>query len=635
MHWLCESFFEGCYRLISLKGEQVMKRAKWIALAGMVLIVFMTGCRWANITVTILQTSDVHHHASGYGPFLDYTPLDTSDNDSVTGGYARLATLINSIREEQAAKCIPTLLVDSGDFSMGTVYDLSAADPISLKFFSMMGYDAVTLGNHEFDWSPSGLAMLLSNGASNGFSVPVVATNMVIPEGNVLQTVKDSGIIVDKKIISYPYGIKVGILGVMGPDSDSKAPVAAPVTFNHDYAFIQQQVNDLKSKCVDLVVVLSHGGVGSSGTGDDADLAANVTGIDIIASGHYHTATADVIIAGESNTLIFSPGEYGEYLSRLDITYNILTRKMVGYKFTLIPVDDDVPGDPAIQAMVEQYHAFINAGIAQLGVTMESPVSRTGFPVELLSLQESSLGNLAADSIRAVASSLAPLNDGNPCDFSVVASGVIRDNLYPGTTGFITFADIYNVLPLGISPDTSQPVPGYPLMSLYVTAGDLRNICEAALTVAPVIGSDFYLNFSGLQIYYDPMYAPYYAGVRSVALYDPADTFCIGEAVPIDLSDTETVYHCVVDLYALQMMGAVTSMGLQIIPRDEHGEVIDPALYMTRRLDASLNPGVQELKEWMALLYFLKDAFPASGYGIPELLYGQDGAALGRINFLN
>ena len=76
-------------------------------------------------------------------------------------------------------------------------------------------------------------------------------------------------------------------------------------------------------------------------------------------------------------------------------------------------------------------------------------------------------------------------------------------------------------------------------------------------------------------------------------------------------------------------------MGLQIIPRDEHGEVIDPALYMTRRLDASLNPGVQELKEWMALLYFLKDAFPASGYGIPELLYGQDGAALGRINFLN
>jgi 5'-nucleotidase len=613
-----------------------MKRAKWIALAGMILIVFMTGCRWANVTFTILQTSDIHHHASGYGPFLDYTPMDTSDSDTVTGGYARLATLINDIRDQQAAKCIPTLLVDSGDFSMGTVYDLSAADPISLKFISLMEYDAVTLGNHEFDWSPSGLAMLLSNAAANGFNVPVVATNMVVPDGNVLQAVKDAGIIVDKKIIEYPHGVRVGILGIMGPDADSKAPVAAPVTFSHDYALVQQQVDDLRNnECVQLVIVLSHGGVNNSGTGDDADLAANVTGIDIIASGHYHTATADALVAGESDTIIFSPGEYGEYLSRLDVTYNVLLRKVVDFKFTLVPVDDDTPGDPAIQAMVEGYHAFINTGLAALGVTMEALVSRTGFPIEIASLKESSLGNLAADSIRAVASSLAPLNDGNPCDFSVVASGVIRDNLYPGTTGFISFADIYNVLPLGISPDTSQPVPGYPLMSLYVTAGDLRNICEAALTIAPVIGSDFYLNFSGLKVDYDPAYAPYYQGVRSVSLCDPADTFCMGEAVPLDLSDMDTVYHCVVDLYALQMMGAVTSMGLQIIPRDADGEIIDPTLYMTRRLDASPAPGVQELKEWMALLYFLGDAFPASGYGIPELLYGADGAALGRINILN
>jgi len=191
-----------------------MKRVKWIALAGMILLVFMAGCRWANVTFTILQTSDVHHHASGYGPFLDYTPLDTTDSDSVTGGYARLATLINRIRAEQADKGIPTLLFDSGDFTMGTVYDLSAADPISLKFISMMGYDAVTLGNHEFDWSPSGLAMMLANGAASGFNVAVVASNTLIPEGNPLQAIKDAGLIVEKKVIEYPYGVKVGVLGI-------------------------------------------------------------------------------------------------------------------------------------------------------------------------------------------------------------------------------------------------------------------------------------------------------------------------------------------------------------------------------------------------------------------------------------
>ncbi len=613
-----------------------MKRAKWIALAGMILLVLMAGCRWGNVTFTILQTSDVHHHASGYGPFLDYTPLDTTDSDSVTGGYARLATLIKGIRAEQAEKCIPTLLFDSGDFTMGTVYDLSASNPISLKFLSMMGYDAVTLGNHEFDWSPSGLAMMLANGAAAGFDVPVVASNTVIPSGNPLQAIKDAGIIVEKKIIEYPYGVRVGILGVMGRDADSKAPVAAPVTFDHDYAAIQRQVDDLRNNdCAQLVIVLSHGGVENDGTGDDADLADNVTGIDIIASGHYHTATADALVAGDSDTIIFSPGEYGEYLSRLDVTYNVLLRKVVDFEFTLVPVDDTVSGDPEVQAMVEAYHASMNANLAPLGVTLEAPVSRTDFALELAALQETGLGNLAADSVRAVASSLALLNDGNPCDFSVVASGVIRDNIYPGATGLISFADIYNVLPLGISPDTAQPVPGYPLMSVYVTAGDLRNICEAALTVAPAIGSDFYLNFSGLRVDYDPGYAPYYQGVRGVSLYDPADTFCLGEATPLDLLDEETVYHCVVDLYALQMMGVVTGMGLQIIPRYADGTIIDPSLYLGRRIDAGADPGVQELKEWMALLYFLGDAFPADGYGIPEALYGLGGAALGRISILN
>lgn len=474
-----------------------MNRGKWLAVAGIVLLILSTSaCKLGNVSITILQTSDVHDHASGYGPFLDYTPLNTADHDQVKGGYARLATLIDAIRRQQAAKSIPTLVFDSGDFFMGTVYDLTASDPIALKFMSTLKYDAVTLGNHEFDWSPTGLAMLLSNGVNHGFHVPVVATNMVIPEGNALLALKQAGVIMDTKVIEYPYGLKVGIIGLMGKDADTKAPVAKPVTFNHDYAFIQQQVDDLKkNKHCQLVIALSHGGIENNGTGDDADLAQNVKGIDIIASGHYHTLTDHAITMGDSNTIIFSPGEYGEYLSRLDVTYNVVLNKVVDYKFKAIPVDDTIRGDAGVQAMVEAYQASMNTSLAALGVTLTSLVSKTGFALELASLKESGLGDLAADSLRAVETNLALASGADPCDFSVVASGVIRDNLYPGHTGYITFADIYNVLPLGISPDTSQPVPGYPLMSMYVTAPDLRNICEAALTIAPALGSDYYLNF--------------------------------------------------------------------------------------------------------------------------------------------
>ncbi|HQI02747.1 MAG TPA: hypothetical protein PLA18_15845, partial [Deltaproteobacteria bacterium] len=113
-----------------------MKNARWIVLTGIILLIFTSGCRLGNVSLTILQTSDVHNHASGYGPALDYTPLNTGDSDSVRGGYARLATLINTIRDEQAAKCIPTLVFDSGDFFMGTVYDMTAANPIALTFFN-------------------------------------------------------------------------------------------------------------------------------------------------------------------------------------------------------------------------------------------------------------------------------------------------------------------------------------------------------------------------------------------------------------------------------------------------------------------------------------------------------------------
>ncbi|MBN2297352.1 MAG: bifunctional metallophosphatase/5'-nucleotidase [Deltaproteobacteria bacterium] len=597
-----------------------MKTTKLCLWAGIVVIALMLGaCKFGNVSMTIMQTSDIHHHASGYGPFLDYTPLDTSDADSVKGGYARLAAKINAIRQEQSSKNIPVLLFDSGDFFMGTVYDLTAADPVALKFFSLMGYDAITLGNHEFDWSPSGLALLLSNAMAGGFDVPVVATNTVIPADNELQLLVNAGAIVNKKIIDMPCGVKVGVLGLMGPDSDEKAPVASPVTFNHDYAFIQQQVNELRcNDGVKVVIVLSHGGVETDGTGDDADLAENVHGIDIIASGHFHTATHDMQVCGQSGTIIFSPGEYGEYLSRLDLTYNIFLRKIVDVDFTLIPIDDTIEGDPIVQGMVEMYHAAMNATLTEnLGLQLDTPVSTTTFALQKAPLQVTGIGSLAADSLRTVASSLSPLNDGNAYDVGIVASGVIRDDIYPGNTGIITFSDVYNMLPLGISPN-DQSVPGYPLMSVYATGMDLYTICEVGLSLSRMMGSDYYLNFSGLRIDYDLSQASTFSGVQAVYLYPSDDTFCMTEPALVNPYDPDTLYHIVVDLYALQMLNVVNSYGFDINPIE------------VSFIDRSIDEGVQEIKEWMAPLNFM----PYLGGSIPSFVYGPEGIALDRVNYV-
>lgn len=601
------------------------------------------------VQFTLLQTSDLHHHASGYGPFLDYTPGDTTDDDSVIGGYARIATVVSQVSQQQAFLGNPVLLMDSGDFFMGTAYDLTAADPLALKFFQLLGYDAVTLGNHEFDWAPQGLGMLLSNSmnSAQGFDVPIVASNLVTnpddPGDDAVEALIAAGAIVHSTIIPLGYGVEVGVIGLMGEDADVKAPVAAPVTFNHDYAAIQQSVDQLRQSGVEIVVALSHSGLTSDGGGEDMDLAENVSGIDIIASGHSHIATPSAYTVG--GTVLFQPGRYGSHVCRLDVTYNATQGRIVDHAFQLIPIDDRIPGDPAVIGLLQQYHANMNMALAALGVEMTSPVSKTSFELSEMGLHESGLGNLVADSDRATAS-MAALASGDPTPFSmgVVAGGVIRDQIAPGNTGLVSFADVYAVVPLGISPDMTQPVPGYPLMSVYVTPAEIRNICEISAFLAPYVGdSDYFLNLSGVRFQYNPENPPF-QWVTQVNLCGNAipaayggdeDMFCLSCETVLDLTDTTSLHRIVVDLYALQMLSVVTSYGLSLTPKNMAGDPIDlsnPMDYMQYRIDADpMTAGMQELKEWMALLGFLSSAFPPNGDGVPPAIYGPEGLALGRM----
>ncbi len=360
------------------------------------------------VTFTLLQTSDMHSHADGIGPSLDYTPEDNSDGDNVMGGFTRIASIIGAVRTEQEKEDIPVVVVDSGDFFMGTVFDMAVTDPISLKFFQMAGYDAVTLGNHEFDWSSLGLAMLLGNGVANGFNVPIVASNMITHNGSSaddgIEALIAGGSIVPKKILELSNGIKVGILGIMGVTADSLAPTASPITFNHDYSFLQSKVDELRNNDhVDIVILLSHGGVYNNGTGDDQLIAENVTGIDIIASGHYHTATQSLIRKG--GAMIFSPGGYGQWLSRLDVKFNKNTGLIESSDFQLIPVNDTVVNRTVFQMIVDNYKTALNQALSVAGMNLSDPISKVSSVMQVHGTVESSLGTRG--SLRAVAEPLA------------------------------------------------------------------------------------------------------------------------------------------------------------------------------------------------------------------------------------
>ena len=137
-------------------------------------------------------------------------------------------------------------------------------------------------------------------------------------------------------------------------------------------------------------------------------------------------------------------------------------------------------------------------------------ISTTSFNLEMRAYNEtgvSGLGSLCADSVRNVANSLVTDGglDGIPVDVGIVPTGVGREYSVAGNAGIVTFSDVYNCLPLGISPDTSKPVPGYPMMHADFTSQELYIIAKVGLTASQTFGSSYYLNFSGAKIADNPV----------------------------------------------------------------------------------------------------------------------------------
>ena len=124
--------------------------------------------------ITIIHTNDMHSRLTGYAPELAYSPLTVND-DKTVGGFARIATIID--REKKNSDGI-TLVLDAGDFLMGTLFQgLEPTTGFQLRLMKTMGYDAVCIGNHEFDFGPGKLASIINSGTSGGAIPPVLLSN--------------------------------------------------------------------------------------------------------------------------------------------------------------------------------------------------------------------------------------------------------------------------------------------------------------------------------------------------------------------------------------------------------------------------------------------------------------------------
>ena len=224
------------------------------------LSIMMMACAPKTDTLTILHTNDTHSQVE---------PIAAGKRDGNHAGYARRLGII-----QQTRKADPNLIVvDAGDFSQGTPYFNFYRGRIEVDALNRMGYDAITLGNHEFDNGVDTLAMVLKNA-----QFAVVSANYDVANTPL------EGIVKPYTVLTRA-GIRVGILGVgVNPAGLVAEKNFAPVRYLEPIVSAQQAATELKLKhhC-DVVICLSH-----LGTNTDETLAQQTRYIDVIVGGHTH-----------------------------------------------------------------------------------------------------------------------------------------------------------------------------------------------------------------------------------------------------------------------------------------------------------------------------------------------------------
>ncbi len=610
-----------------------MRPFLWILLMGIILNPMRV--LGEERLLTILHTNDLHSHLLGFAPNIDYTPLKTRD-DATVGGWARIAATIKS---GKAKRTNPTLVLDAGDFLMGSLFHMVAREEgLELRLLKEMGYDAVTLGNHEFDLMPSGLAKMIVSARRRGGMPEIVFSNAIFDrqntEDDALEEVFKQGL-VKPYIIKEMARIRIGIYGILGKDAAEVSPFAAPVKFRDPIDTSREMVKTLREKeKVDMIVCLSHGGIEQKKSlSEDERLATEVPGIDVIVSGHTHTTLKTPLIV--NGTIIVQAGAFGKHVGVLDVAYEKGKTKLKTYQ--LVDIDDTILGDEKIQKRIESYIGIVNEKfLKDFHASFYEVIARTEFDLRLRE-DECNLGNLVTDAIRWAINRI-DYDKNDPTTKVVVAlesNGVIRDDLLKGKTGRITVCDLFRTVPLGVS--RGEGTMGYPLVTCYLYAHEIKKILEVSTSIYPKKGSRFFLQVSGLKFKYNP-HRMIFDRVTDIRMGSDEEGY-----QPLDYSESnKTLYRVAANLYNatfLKFVGRFTYGILEIVPKDRQGNPIVTKsikgspfdLLLPLRVDTDKEkPGVQELKEWVGLMEYVKSFPNKNGDGIPEIPEKYSGK-LGRI----
>lgn len=335
--------------------------------------------------VTIYYTNDLHAHVSP-------GKIPAVDKDRAVGGFANIATIVNDAKKKNK----DVFFFDAGDYFTGPYISTLTKGEAIIDIMNTMPFDAVSVGNHEFDHGVDNMVKQLSK------------ANFPILLGNVFYTNSDKPVWDKPWTIVEKDGIKIGVIGVHQKFAfyDTVAAKAYAGSEARDEGpYIQKGLDALKGK-VDIIVLLIHEGTparqSSYGNKDvarmlqaDIDTAKKFKGIDVLITGHAHVGTPEPIKV--NNTLVVSTDAYGTDIGKLVLDFNPQTKKIDGYNGKLITVyADEYKPDPKVQAKIDEWNAKLKNITEQVIGSATAPFTRAYG-------ESSPVGNVVLDAMMAKA----------------------------------------------------------------------------------------------------------------------------------------------------------------------------------------------------------------------------------------
>jgi 5'-nucleotidase / UDP-sugar diphosphatase len=456
------------------------------------------GAQDETFSLTIMHTNDEH---SWHAP-----------QSNGNGGSALLAAVVKQIRAEGGN----SLLIDGGDRFTGTLFHTVHEGQDAVQIMNLLGYDAMTLGNHEFDGNKDKPEIL--ENFVEGVQFPVVTANVTFPEGSPLATGVKPYVILDVN------GEQIGIIGLVTPETEILSTPGADIVFNHDLAGVTNGiVDELTGQGVNKIILLTHIGINAA-----MELAPQIHGVDVFVDGHSHTllgnaytAAADkypiLVEDAEGNTIQYvQAGEKSLYLGRLDVTFDA-EGVVTAAAGDTIALSRYITPDEDMAALVAELEEPVT-------VLQEQPINATADVFlqgdrTVCRIEECNLGNVIADGMRAETGA----------QIAIMNGGGIRASIEAGD---ITLGEVMTVQPFG------NTIATFEAKGVDIVAALENGVSQIKVEGGLVVragGAGRFPQVSGLHFSFDPNLEPGNR-VQSVEVLGADGTYS-----EIDLEATYTV----------------------------------------------------------------------------------------------